>query len=56
MTLMVVAARTSETSVNFYKTTQHNNPDDKKTAIFLLFLCSSFCAHCVIGFGFFFCE
>jgi hypothetical protein len=26
--LMMVAANTSETSVNFYQTTQHNNPED----------------------------
>jgi hypothetical protein len=25
---MMVAARTSETSVNFYQTTRHNNPED----------------------------
>jgi hypothetical protein len=26
--LMMVAARTSETSVNFYQTTRRNNPED----------------------------
>jgi hypothetical protein len=32
--LMMEVASTSETPVNFYQTTRHNNPDD--TAIFIL--------------------
>jgi hypothetical protein len=28
--LMMEAARTSETLVNFYQTTQHNNPEDSR--------------------------
>jgi hypothetical protein len=27
--LMIEAASTSETSVNFYQTTRHNNPEDR---------------------------
>jgi hypothetical protein len=29
ITLMIEAARTSETLVNFYQTTQHYNPEDR---------------------------
>jgi hypothetical protein len=28
LTLMIEAASISETSVNFYRTTEHNNPED----------------------------
>jgi hypothetical protein len=37
ITLMMEAASTSETSVNFYQTTWCNNPEDSHLLIFLCF-------------------
>jgi hypothetical protein len=34
--LMMEAARTSETSANFYQTTQRNNPEDRHILLFEL--------------------
>jgi hypothetical protein len=36
--LMVEAASTSKTLVNFYKTTRHNNPEDSHLEILIVYI------------------